>query len=389
MIDLDLLFGSQDTVDGTQIVFRVFPRKGRARWMLEKHYRRPWHLKTWPRANARARIINRMAWVLSWFGLHLPSRCMSVVVTDDSPYAELRRKFDHIGIFLGTPGPNRKIVVFAERFDRSVFVKIPLAPKSVALTRNEITALSQLAEDPALAPIVPKVCLFAGYLGVDNVERDGTIYGELSVTEVERVHNIFFARSHITKNLQEIRGNWDEEARMLQDGAHAVAHSKDIVKLIATTRAAAKHFLDCLDPAGLVECYMAHGDFTRWNVFVTSGGTARVIDWELYGLRPRYFDLIHYFVSSDILMKRLGAKDILKHLEKIGQRLISLPSDTGYWFRYIGLYFSRQSLHYTVLYGQQAELHEQARWQLYTWRDALAIVQKRLAKIVELVPEGE
>ena len=386
MIGLDLLFGPQDTVDGTQIVFRVFPRKGRARWMLEKHYRRPWHLKTWPRANARARIIYQMAWSLSWLGLHLPSRCMSVVVSGDSPYAQLRRKFDNIGIFLGTPGANRKIVVFAERPDRSVFVKIPLTPKSAALTRNEMAALSQLAEDPALASMVPKVSLFAGHLGVDNIERDGAIYGELSVTEVERVHNILFIRSHITKNLQEIRVNWAEEA--LDGGTHAITHPKEIVKLLAETRAAAEHFLDCL-PAGPVKCYMAHGDFTRWNVLVTSGGAARVIDWELYGLRPRYFDLIHYFVSFDILIKRRGAKDILAHLEKIRQRLINELPATGNWLRYIGLYFACQALHYTELYEQQAALHAQGRWQLYTWRDALAIVQKQLTETAELDPEGE
>lgn len=371
MIDFEPLFGPQGTEAGIKLKFHVFPRKGPARWMLETRYRRPWHLKTWPRASARARMINRLVWALSWFGVHLPSQRISLTVADGSPYAQLRKEFHSIGIFLGTPGANRKIVVFAERPGRSVFVKIPLAPESDFLTRNEADALTTLAEDAMLAPMIPKARLVAGHLAIENIERGGVSYGELSAVEVVRVHNLLFERSCICQRMGAIRDGWAAVAVKLKNAAPLVKHPPATAKLIAETRAAAERFLGRFEPCDPVECYMAHGDFTPWNVLITREGSAKVIDWELYGLKPRYFDLVHYFVSSDILVKRLGAGSVLAHLSDIRRWLPKEGSAADSWLKYVGLYFAYQSLYYVSLYERQTDLHTQASWQLAVWRDIL------------------
>lgn len=371
MINFEPLFGPQSTTNGDKVTFRVFPRKGPGRWMLDTCYRKPWHLKTWPRANARARMINRLVWALSWFGLHLPSQRISLTIADGSPYAQLRHEFDCIGIFLGTPGPNRKIVVFAERPGRSVFIKLPLTPESEALTRTEAETLSALAEDATLAKIVPKVSLVAGHLAIENIERGGTNYGVLSIEEVVRVHNLLFSRSQINHRFETVRNTWTTAMVPVGGGVQSFVHRPETAKLIEETRAAAELFLDRFEPTDPVECYMAHGDFTPWNTLVTTEGTARVIDWELYGVKPRYFDLIHYFVSSDILVKRKGSRAILAHLEDIRRILVNEEKFLDNWYKYVGLYFSFQSLYYVSLYERQADLHTQANWQLSTWRDIL------------------
>ena len=72
MIDRTVLFGAPEDATETR-TFRVFPKSGPDRWMLETRFRKPWHLKTWPRANFRARVINRVVWTMGALGLHLPA----------------------------------------------------------------------------------------------------------------------------------------------------------------------------------------------------------------------------------------------------------------------------------------------------------------------------
>ena len=363
MIDRTVLFGAPEDATETR-TFRVFPKSGPDRWMLETRFRKPWHLKTWPRANFRARIINRVAWTMGALGLHLPARIEPVPVAPGSPYARLAAEYERLGIFLGTPGPNRKIVVFAERPDRSVFVKIPLGPASAELVRNETAALTELARDPDLAPLIPAHDLIAGHLAVENVETGGTGYGELALSEVARICGLLERRSRVTRPLDALRRDW--EAAPPGDIAE---HDAETRALIDTARGAARHFLDALPQDRPVACYMAHGDFTRWNVLRAADGTARVIDWELFGARPLHFDLVHYFASHDLLAASRTPAEVLARLGEIGCDL----DTTVPWRVHVGLYFAVQALYYASVYERQAQLtqYRQARWQLEAWAEIL------------------
>jgi hypothetical protein len=372
MNDFASFFGAAD-VSGAQheVEFRAFPRQGEPRWLVEARFRRPWYLKTWPRANRRARLIYRCVWALSLLGLPIASRRIVVPVTSGSPYDLLRKNFARLGIFLGTPGPNRKIVVFAERKDRSVFVKIPVNPASAALVRNEEAALTALALDPALAPLVPKVSREAGHLAVDNIERNGARYGVLSLCEIARVHDLLFARSRTPVSVADLRTRWSRDISAFQNAGPA-SHPPETMRLIDEARHAADQFMDSLDPREQVECYLAHGDFTRWNVLVARDGSARMIDWELFGLKPRYFDLIHYFVSADVLVSRASAESILSNLRGIARALdLSDEVRPAQWLKYVGLYLACQSHYHAAMYEQQSDLHAQALWQMRTWRESL------------------
>lgn len=372
MIDLDVLFGAEGADDAQALSFRVFPKRGKARWMLETSECRPWHLKTWPRANLRARLIFRVAWAMSYLGLHLPSRRVDIMVAPGSPYAELRRHYSHLGVFLGTPGPNRKIVVFAGRGDSSVYVKIPLGPSSGELARTEEATLIALASDPDLAPIVPRVCRVAGQLAVESLEQEGARHGIVSYVELARVHNLLFARSRTSLSLSALRSVWADRAARLCEILPPVNHSLETRGKIDHARAAAERFLDGLDQQGPIDCYRAHGDFTRWNVLVGPDGGARILDWELVALQPKYFDSIHYVASAALLVTQRSSEGVLAEIRKAcasGQWAISCCDDT--WRAYVGLYFAGQVFYYAALYSRQEELHSQAILQLEIWGDIL------------------
>lgn len=371
MIDLSPLFGEH--VDGKRedLAFRVFPKVGPERWLLETSYRTPWHLKTWPRANLRARLIYRAAWTIARFGIHLPSRVERFAVAVDSPYAKLCAEFDHLGIFLGTPGPNRKIVVYAERPGRSIFVKIPLSHASAVLIRNETAALIELSREPELSALIPSHSLAGGHFAVENLETDGVVHGNLELSEVARIHELLERRTRFVRPLHELRADWEGAPNgMVAD------HDAETLALIATARVAARRFLDGLSQDMEVSCYMAHGDFTRWNVLRATDGTARIIDWELYGCKPRFFDLLHYFVSQELLVaqKKVGA--ILVCLEKISHNRL----ESNLWWQYVGLYFAYQTMYYTAVYECQKDLHRQAHQQLHVWAGVLHILNKSGAK---------
>ena len=99
------------------------------------------------------------------------------------------------------------------------------------------------------------------------------------------------------------------------------------------------------------------------------GANHEIIDWEMFGLKPRYFDLIHYFVSADLLLRRADAPDILRNLDQLG------AGSGSSWKRCVGLYFACQAYYYYgVRYAHQTDLHPQTLWQMKVWRKVLQIL---------------
>ena len=369
LIDLSPLFGANQVEIDQQldVKFHVFPPSGQERWLLETRFCAPWHLKTWPRANFRARLIHRVAWAMARVGMHLPSRVEPFSVMASSTYASLRNTFDHLGIFLGTPGPNRKFVVFAGRPGQSIFVKIPISPASAALVKNEARALETLSREPVLAGLIPTHAYVAGHLAIDDVETDGAHYAELPLSEVVRVCDLLESRTRFTRLLEALRADWEAAP-----GGVFADHDSVIRGLIDAARNAARRFLDSLPRDMLIECYLAHGDFTRWNVLRAADGSARVIDWELYGAKPFRFDLIHYYVSHDLLVSGKSPTKVLRHLDAVGKEL----GEGDRWLLAVGLYFASQALYYCSVYERQLTLHPQAIKQLQAWADILQRLYK-------------
>lgn len=366
MIDLSPLFGSQDAKDGKACLFRVFPKLGRERWMLETSQRLPWYLKTWPRSNLRAKVIYRVAWALGKFGLNLPSRIERYYVAPGSLYAQLQERFEHLGIFLGTPGLNRKFVLYAGSEVHSFFIKVPLGPCSAALVARETAALASLATVPELACLVPRAQKIAGHLALENVEDKDAGYKALDMPELKRIHDLLFRRSACMCTLSSLRQRWQAEI----PSGDVFKHSHETKVILATARLVANRVLDSMPRELEIPCYMAHGDFTRWNVLRGGDGKARIIDWELYGLKPKWFDIVHYIVSYELLVSRASVNQVVVRLTGVGGS-IGASAEGNNWWRQVALYFAYQCLYYSAMYEQQVDLHQQALWQLEAWAKIL------------------
>jgi hypothetical protein len=361
MIDLEPLFGSQE-LPGQDVEFRVFPRTGTERWMLETKFSRPWHLETWPRANFRAHAIYLTARIMGVFRLQLPSRRITVTIASNSAYAVFRERFDALGVFLGTPGPNRKFVVFAKDDGKAWFIKVPTSTQSAALAQTEAQALTDLKEDKTVADFVPRHFWIGKSLVLEDIATGGTTYARLDDDEIVRIHELLFVRSRMTKVLKGLARTWTERDRQTTPHSDPEAHA-----LIDKARHAARSYLDTLDQDRLVECYMAHGDFTRWNVLRAKDGSARVIDWEMFALRPKYFDLFHYLVSYAILVDRATPTAILERIVHFTKDHL----DDGNVSAYFGLYLTNQTLECCNIFERQPLLFVQAYWQLRTFTELL------------------
>lgn len=357
MIDLPSLFGPRDA-PGQRATFRLFPRRGRERWLLETRFRRPWQLETWPQASCRARIIYRAAKLLGALGIHLPSRRITVSISNGSLYAVLRARFDALGVFLGTPGPNRKVVVFAKDKDNSWFIKVPINDKTRALTQTEAATLEALAADEGLAPLVPRCHWIEDALVVEDVRSSGTRFAPLYQTEVMRVHNLLVARSHTIVPFAKLADEWKAQDVAAPPHPEPGTHAQ-----IAAAFNAASRFVATIPEACPVECYEAHGDFTRWNVLCAPDGSARIIDWELFGRRSKFFDPFHYLVSQAILVDQLPANDILRQARELA---VGIMEEDAFSL-YFGSYIAQQVFYYCKVYEAQDSLHMQAHWQLETW----------------------
>lgn len=369
MIDLSPLFGPQALAGSSSHVFRVFPRTGRERWILDTAQRIPWHLKTWPRANLRAKLIYTTAWACGKFGIHLPSRLERYSVAPGSLYAQLEENFDQLGIFLGTPGPNRKFVVYAGREGQSFFIKIPLNQVSAALVARETAALVELSTVPDLAPLVPRVQHIAGHLALENMEGAGTRYAALDLQELLRIHELLFRRSARARPLSVLRQDWEGEKPV----GDVISHTPESGAALAAARRAANKALDALPQDLAVPCYKAHGDFTRWNVLRARDGKARIVDWELYGVKPKWFDVVHYIVSHDLLVSRAPTDKVIMRLAKMF-KAIGASAPEREWWQHVTLYFAYQCLYYVAVYERQVDLNDypQATWQLEAWSDILS-----------------
>lgn len=380
MIDLTALIGPSGA-PSYDLTFRVFPRLGPERWLLEVHYRRPLHLETWPQANRRARIIYRVARILGAFGLHLPSRQIVLRIAQGSPYDIYRQRFDALAVFLGTAGPNRKFVVFAKEGDTAWFIKLPIGAQTFELARAEAATLNALAEDAELAGLVPRCFWIGDALALEDVRSTGATYATLENDEVLRVHDLLFARSQTEVPIGDL------SRRLKSSGLKTTPHpDHDIAARIDRARKAAGAFLDTLPPNTNVSCYEAHGDFTRWNVLRAPDGTARIIDWELFGLRPRLFDPFHYIVSQSILVDRAARDAILKQIDDFAA-LHSLGHSSN--MIYFGLYLVSQVIYYSNVYEHQEELNAQLYWTLETWTDLLVyLTSTRLGETTDGYPAG-
>jgi len=70
-----------------------------------------------------------------------------------------------------------------------------------------------------------------------------------------------------------------------------------------------------------------------------------------------------------LLVLRIPASRVTKRLSVVGQTIA--PNAVGVWLRQVAIYFAYQCLYYGAVYERQADLHQQAIWQMEAWAKIL------------------
>ncbi len=211
----------------------------------------------------------------------------------------------------------------------------------------------ELQLDPDIRPLLPSRVDFAGHLALENMRSGGTRRGRLSLSEILRVHELLYNRSRTFVTIGDMKKSAFVSG-FVETGYEHVQHPAEMVQLVKQTRDIATAYLSRFRDTDMVDCYMAHGDFHASNALVAADGTARIFDWEHFGLKPRYFDVISY-LEADYAYGNDPAEK-LSQLKRIGDR-IEIGSSDFTWIDYVGFYFSIRAIKYCELikYGNPAQ----------------------------------
>lgn len=223
-------------------------------------------------------------------------------------YRELGFPAQHFAIYYGSPGPLRKLTIYASSVDRSV-TKLALQPSADEMITNEGKILTLLAEHRIGVDYVPAL-LGHGQLSCGRrFVRTSVLPPGRRESRFGPKHRGFLAQLYahgfsltawvggtsyqsLLNQLAAIRCNLDGASLELLDA---------VVREIAV--------LSGNEPVN--EC-IVHGDFAPWNMTV-SDDRLRVFDWEYAAPRGNpLHDFLHFHLISDAPSRRaLGAKRIV------------------------------------------------------------------------------
>ncbi len=338
IVYLEKLFGNHAMIDSADTVlleFYYFYLRDGERWLMETRFSRPWYFEATPKGGMSG-IRKRVALALSVFGCNLQHRRITISSSGTSVYCKLSRTFENLGACL----KGKSIVVFAKAGRKEIFVKIPLTDHAAAGLDIEQQALTELRADPDLQPLLPASGTCFGYLAVANVK--GSKSGQPAFSEILRIHDLLYQRSKISIPIHEL----EEKCCQTPIGEFSFAPRgltrlpQEMVHIIKQTRQTANAYLDSFPEAWTVDCYMAHGDFLPQNIILAADKSPRIIDWEFFGLKPRYYDVFHYLIWADVREISWSPETTMQKLKSFETKMLTTIADKYVYYEYIGFYFT-------------------------------------------------
>lgn len=351
--------------------FYVIKKGGIDCWIIECNSKKPTFLKTYPKLTLQSKIFSLVVsaiWKLSLQRYFFKKRKYSIC--PGSIYRKLSGEFECLGVFLGTPGVNRKLVVVGVDIrGESVYFKIPTSSESEELVRNEIQALAYLCSSSMYPHCLPQVVNINGLHGFTEVEVSASMID--NTNSLSRIIDFYCKLSDKTLTNSDIKSEVHRSEVLLDNVVFERFEPSDNCRKLYT--AVSESIKSCVDLHDQVEVYKAHGDFTYWNIFINKTGIS-VLDWEMYGYKTKYFDIIHILVSHGILVRRSTASDIyssLKSMFESSEYLVISELNL-----YLKLYLIQQVSYYLDRYSiQKGDLHDQVYWQIDKWLGILKHVE--------------
>ena len=218
-------------------------------------------------------------------------------------------------IYIGTPGPNRKAVVSlieGQEFQSVGIAKVPLSENATTKILQEAEILASLASSkPGLAPQLLHLDPDKG-IAVQTVKE-----GKLTETNLTSAHISWFTRAEIP----DLQTSLQEQVQSLKEQLEILDRIDPEMQAILNSALAKIE-----DPTPLPSTWV-HGDFTPWNLKLSSDRQIQAVDWEeaKYNGLPLQ-DLFHFqYIQSHLLEEKKNLLEatrndsiVADYLEAIG-----------------------------------------------------------------------
>jgi len=277
--------------------------------------------------------------------------------------------------FTGTPGPNRKVLVYESSNGRTWFHKIPVGENAAHLLRNEKAALKRVQSMTDRTFQVPAVGTDQGaHIRLTDIGAKTKSIGHFGSSH----HSILQEIRHQTQGYAFLHSLpiWEETEKRLS----RLERQPDFRIPPALLRKL-RMLIDRFDKNLLVETSLAHGDFTPWNMYQRKDNSLAVFDWELSRpAMPFGFDAFHFIIQNGILTQRSTWRELER---KINKTLFEKDGLMGSYQatqqrNHLTLYLIINTTYYLTVYAQQPAWHRQVYWLLNTWTMALSSVAGHL-----------
>ncbi len=313
------LFAGKETSTDKQ--FYLIYKHGLLTWLIEKQFNKPYFLATYSPTTWKANFFCVAVWVI-WL-----LKCQrfffkreSFSVANDSIYEKLSNKVAKKAIFTGTKGDNRKAVIFVKEKNKKGFAKVPIEPGAKKTVKNELTVLKQVSEYKFSTAVTPKLLVFNEYPIIEDITpKKKNISLNITDNHMQFYNELYeYTKKTITINdfleIHDCRNKLETAKKELNE-----LKNKKLKNLVSDLLEILLPKISELENIGdeNISVYQGHGDFTPWNCFVDRDNIA-VFDWELSNNNlPAYYDVLHFIISSSVLVKHESADEIQQQLDKL------------------------------------------------------------------------
>ncbi|MBK8826634.1 MAG: hypothetical protein IPO26_07945 [Saprospiraceae bacterium] len=262
-------------------------------------------------------------------------------------------------LFTGTPGVNRKMVMYKQ----GAIIKIPVGVNAISSLENEKNTLAELSKST-----------FSTFSHPQNIEVTGFEFCQ-SAFENDHHRSAQFTNVHKSA-LDEIFHT--TSAKMPLSQSITFNHSMTLLQNLENDPKMpfglyGKLFLlkNEIQTNKLTEFGFAHGDFTPWNIFANNQNLF-IYDWEAaQDLMPKGFDAFHFIIQQSIMVEKHPWNVIEQSLTRILVDENHLFDSKKEMQRYLKLYLLLQIARSMTNYVAQEQWHPQIYWMIDTWNAAL------------------
>lgn len=348
---------------------------GSPRWIWNAENPKPDFLRFYSISSWRSRLFSIAIKVIFFLKLqHFIFRKKSIKASQNDQHPLKAFTDRHFALFTGTPGPNRKLVLFAN----DQFIKIGLNETSIQLINMESRNLKNIESGSFIdVPVCSQIS--NGIIALSDLGKHGKRTAKFTKRHAAALVELYcqkpsalliFGESEIYKK--------SKQQLVLYSGASAAMIPSYLIEKL--------HLLEVHLAQKQLTFNWSHRDFTPWNCF-ESNDKIKIYDFELaHPHLPFGFDAFHFVMQQGILVDRLSWHQVKPLLQLAFNELKDATGRTNESFEdYLQAYLLINTSYHIDLYSRQEQWHEQIHWLLNTWNDALSDLLQNQAKQRTLV----